>query len=95
LASAGAAFFGAYLACAELTAELLLELFPLGALLELLDLLLEPQAATPSEAIARSPGINTPSNLGLDLILLPFVGRTFTADPPRVNVFLPAGSAHR
>ena len=73
LASDGAAFFGANLACAELTAELLLELFPLGALDELFDLLLEPQAATPSEAIASSPGINTPSNLDLDRIFLPFV----------------------
>jgi hypothetical protein len=72
LASAGAANFGAYLACAELTAELVPELFPLEEVVALLDLLLEPHAATPSEAIARSPGRSTPSNLDLDRIFLPF-----------------------
>jgi hypothetical protein len=62
------------LACAELTAELLLELAlpPVLELPELLDLLLEPQAASPIDATARSPGRNTPSSLDLDRISLPF-----------------------
>jgi hypothetical protein len=62
------------LATSELTAELLLELLPLlPELPELFDLLLEPpQAASPMHTSARSPGRNTPSNLDLDRISIPF-----------------------
>jgi hypothetical protein len=68
----GAVYCGAYLASAELTAELPLELLPPLELPELLDLLLEPQAASPIDATASNPGTRTPSNLDLDRILLPF-----------------------
>jgi hypothetical protein len=55
------------------TFELLLALPPeLPELLELL-LLEPPHAASPIDATARSPGRNTPSNLDLDRISLPFV----------------------
>jgi hypothetical protein len=61
-----------YLATVWATFELLLELAPeLPELLELL-LLEPPQAASPIDATARSPGRNTPSNLDLDRISLPF-----------------------
>jgi hypothetical protein len=62
------------LATSALTAELLLELLPLLELPELLDVLpLEPpHAASPRHTTARSPGKNTPSNLDLDRISLPF-----------------------
>jgi hypothetical protein len=57
------------LAWAELIAELLVPPLPLDDLLELL----EPQALSPRQTIARSPGTNTPSNLDLDRIFLPFI----------------------
>jgi hypothetical protein len=69
----GAVVSGGNLACSELIAELLLELaLPPLELPELLDLLLEPQAASPSDTTASSPGRNTPSNLDLERISLPF-----------------------
>jgi hypothetical protein len=61
------------LATSALTAELLPELAP--ELPELLDLLLEPHAASPIDTTASSPGMNTPRNLDLDRISLPFIGR--------------------
>jgi hypothetical protein len=78
LALDGADVSGGNLACSELIAELLLELLPPLLLLpplelpELLDLLLEPQAASPIDTTARSTG-KTPSNLDLDRIFLPFI----------------------
>jgi hypothetical protein len=59
----------------ELPAEELLELAPPpDELAEVLfELLLPPQAASPIEEIARSPGTSTPSNLDLDPIVLPFI----------------------
>jgi len=73
LAVAGAVIAGGNFACSLLTAELSpFELVLVPALDELVVLLLEPQAATPSEAIASSPGRSTPSNLDLDRIILPF-----------------------
>jgi hypothetical protein len=54
------------------TFELLLALLPeLPELLELL-LLEPPHAASPIDATASSPGRNTPNNLDLDRISLPF-----------------------
>jgi hypothetical protein len=63
------------LASSLLTAEPLLELrlLPPLEVPELLDLLLEPQAASTIATTASSPGRNTPSNLDLDRIFLPFV----------------------
>jgi hypothetical protein len=58
---------------AEPPLELLLLLLPPLELPELLDLLLEPHAASPIDATARSTGTNTPSNLDLDRIFLPFI----------------------
>ena len=73
MAAAGAVTTGGNLACSLLTdGALAAELVLVAALDELLDLLLEPHAATPSEAIASSPGRSTPSNLDLDRIFLPF-----------------------
>jgi hypothetical protein len=73
----GAVTRGGNLACslvAAAAAEELPELLePPLELPELLDLLLEPQAASPSDAVASSPGSSTPSNLDLDRIFLPFV----------------------
>jgi hypothetical protein len=80
LALGGADVSGGNLACSALIAELLPELLPLLLLLPLplvelpellVDLLLEPQAASPIDATARSTG-KTPSNLDLDRIFLPF-----------------------
>jgi hypothetical protein len=87
-ALAGAAKRAGNLARAEATAERLLELpeLPVLELPELLDWLLEPQAASPIDTTASSPGRNIPSNLDLDRISLPFYGRrTFVRFP------LPAG----
>jgi hypothetical protein len=56
------------------TFELPLEPLLLPELPELLELLLlePPHATSPIDATARSPGRNTPSNLDLDRISLPF-----------------------
>jgi hypothetical protein len=71
-APAGGLVRAGNLASSELTAvELPLEL-PAPELPELLDLLLEPQAASPIDTTASSPGKRTPSNLDLDRIFLPF-----------------------
>jgi hypothetical protein len=64
------------LATSAATAEALLEL-PLPPLLELPELLDElplepPQAVSPMHTTASSPGRNTPGNLDLDRISLPF-----------------------